>query len=362
MENINSIYNMIQPTGCKKQINDIWKMLDELQKKDPEQYKKYINQQLNEGKKFMSLPKPYAYTLSKIRDKTGRKKYLYLNICSWEKIPYSQGNTNDPIRIIHGILYKSGDDDEKYLTTNVALNPKVLIENGCENYQKTISNNNKFSSLFRIISDYMKQENQIDIYNSESSTICRHKYHGDWSEISNDIASSNNLNSQKSKNVEKFDIKSIINKQNAIIDEPKILLPNEIDEKKKEKKTNKKEEFDMESIRKEMWGDKQHMHKKEKKTETETEKKTNSSEIVLKKQCKIKNKSDTINCLKSVDIEQDHNDIMVNIELNEGFDKKIQFRYENFLQEISIHNFKEGMKYSAKYYESQNVLKIKCYI
>ncbi|XP_034460515.1 PIH1 domain-containing protein 2 [Hippoglossus hippoglossus] len=114
--------------GCKEDVlqhvTQLWSMLDELSTSDPAAYRKLIHTQLEEGAGFSSPPELDSCLCADILEPN--KGLLYLNICSWKRVPAPQ-DPSKPLPLCSGKL-ETGTSESPglYTVLDVALNPAVL--------------------------------------------------------------------------------------------------------------------------------------------------------------------------------------------------------------------------------------------
>ncbi|XP_072172200.1 PIH1 domain-containing protein 2-like [Diadema setosum] len=108
-----------------KQASHIWAMLDEMADSDPAAYSKFIKKTLEEGKKKVVLPKPFAcFRTSLLKPE---KTSLYINLCAWESIPKPKTD-EEPVAVASGPIETEKDKDGEYKVVRLAFNPYVLEE------------------------------------------------------------------------------------------------------------------------------------------------------------------------------------------------------------------------------------------
>ncbi|KAF6105502.1 PIH1 domain containing 2 [Phyllostomus discolor] len=78
--------------GLLTQVNQLWNLLDDLAESNPESYKKFIQQQLKEGKQLCAAPEPQLCLQTRILKP--KEKILFINLCQWKRIPVPQSTTH----------------------------------------------------------------------------------------------------------------------------------------------------------------------------------------------------------------------------------------------------------------------------
>ncbi|XP_062242832.1 PIH1 domain-containing protein 2 [Platichthys flesus] len=114
--------------GCKEdllqQVSQLWSMMDELSTSDPAAYRKLIQTQLEEGAGFSCPPELDSCLCSEMLEPN--KGLLYLNICSWKRVPAPQ-DPSKPLPLCSGKLETgTSESQDLYTVLDVALNPAVL--------------------------------------------------------------------------------------------------------------------------------------------------------------------------------------------------------------------------------------------
>nr|XP_025862619.1 PIH1 domain-containing protein 2 isoform X1 [Vulpes vulpes]XP_025862620.1 PIH1 domain-containing protein 2 isoform X1 [Vulpes vulpes]XP_025862622.1 PIH1 domain-containing protein 2 isoform X1 [Vulpes vulpes] len=109
--------------GRLTQVTQLWNLLDDLAESDPESYKKFIQQQLKEGKELCAAPEPQLCLQSRILEP--KEKVLFINLCQWKRIPAPQSATH-PVLISVGKPEDMSETSDVYTVISVAYNPDVL--------------------------------------------------------------------------------------------------------------------------------------------------------------------------------------------------------------------------------------------
>ncbi|XP_049634900.1 PIH1 domain-containing protein 2 [Suncus etruscus] len=104
-------------------VNQLWNLLDDLAESNPESYKKFIQQQLKEGKEIWASPEPQFCLETRILKPKERK--LFINFCQWKRIPSPQSATH-PVPIRVGKPEDMSETSDIYTVINVAFNPDIL--------------------------------------------------------------------------------------------------------------------------------------------------------------------------------------------------------------------------------------------
>ncbi|KAH8850365.1 PIH1 domain-containing protein 2 [Schistosoma japonicum] len=87
--------------------NQVWKMLDEMSEKNPEGYRKFINEQMESF--CRTLSQPLVRFVVKLTQKSN-KQPLLVNFCEWSIIPEPK-SSDSPISVKCGDLFKINEDD-----------------------------------------------------------------------------------------------------------------------------------------------------------------------------------------------------------------------------------------------------------
>ncbi|XP_054989793.1 PIH1 domain-containing protein 2 [Sorex araneus] len=109
--------------GLFTQANQLWNLLDDLAESNPESYKKFINQQLKEGKELWAAPEPQFCLETRILKP--KEKKLFINLCQWKRIPSPESATH-PVPISVGRPEDMSETSDIYTVIDVAFNPEVL--------------------------------------------------------------------------------------------------------------------------------------------------------------------------------------------------------------------------------------------
>ncbi|XP_070685965.1 PIH1 domain-containing protein 2 [Pempheris klunzingeri] len=109
-----------------QQVNQFWSMLDDLSLNDPAAYRKLIEKQMKEGSEFSAPPELDCCLCTEMMEP--KKGSLYLNICSWKRVPAPQ-DPSRPLPVCAGKLETGTNQGQGcYTVLDVALNPAVLQE------------------------------------------------------------------------------------------------------------------------------------------------------------------------------------------------------------------------------------------
>nr|XP_019943797.1 PREDICTED: PIH1 domain-containing protein 2 isoform X1 [Paralichthys olivaceus] len=118
---------MSGPEDVLQQVSQLWSMMDELSLSDPAAYRRFIHTQLEEGAGFTSPPELDSCLCAEVLEPN--KGLLYLNICSWKRVPVRQ-DPSKPLPICAGKLETdTSESPGLYTVLDVALNPAVLENN-----------------------------------------------------------------------------------------------------------------------------------------------------------------------------------------------------------------------------------------
>ncbi|KAH8850367.1 PIH1 domain-containing protein 2 [Schistosoma japonicum] len=109
--------------------NQVWKMLDEMSEKNPEGYRKFINEQMESF--CRTLSQPLVRFVVKLTQKSN-KQPLLVNFCEWSIIPEPK-SSDSPISVKCGDLFKINEVD----AITLAFNPKVFSEH---NFNEPLKN------------------------------------------------------------------------------------------------------------------------------------------------------------------------------------------------------------------------------
>ncbi|KAL3886865.1 hypothetical protein ACJMK2_026826 [Sinanodonta woodiana] len=115
--------------GLVQQAQHVWSMLDEMAISDPQAYKEFIKKHTQDGMKYLAPPEPHMCVQS-IMTKHKRKMPIFINYCSWERIP-PQESMEDPVKVAGCELEEVEDKEHgKVAVISLAFNPQVLEKYG----------------------------------------------------------------------------------------------------------------------------------------------------------------------------------------------------------------------------------------
>lgn len=107
----------------------MWGVLDRMATENPEEYKTFIEQQLDEGKEALAAPEPVFCLRATLEG--GKARYLYLNVCKWSRVPHPKTD-NDPIPVKGGVmrhlLHKESKRKTRDVVYDIAFHSDVLVE------------------------------------------------------------------------------------------------------------------------------------------------------------------------------------------------------------------------------------------
>jgi len=112
--------------GLMKDADRMWKMLDDMSQNDPEEYKKFIDKNLKEGKESMDQPKFWFSVHAKDKDTA---EPLYINMCSMQRVPKPKSD-NDGINLYSGKEFKDSSGEMVKKIEYLATNPHIYEEIG----------------------------------------------------------------------------------------------------------------------------------------------------------------------------------------------------------------------------------------
>ncbi|XP_064896318.1 PIH1 domain-containing protein 2 isoform X1 [Columba livia] len=110
----------------------LWSLLDEMAENDPQAYRRLLLQQRAEAERFYSPPEPHLCL--RARPAGAARGPLFINICSWKRVPAPQTPT-DPTPVSAGPLEEVSGEGDLYSVIDIAYNPDVL-QRGEENPEK----------------------------------------------------------------------------------------------------------------------------------------------------------------------------------------------------------------------------------
>nr|CAB3264873.1 PIH1 domain-containing protein 2-like [Phallusia mammillata] len=150
----------------QNQAKYIWDRLDDLAANDPEGYKKFIDQQMEERETFMAPPEARLCFLVK----TEENDLVYVNVCAWKRIPYPQDDS-EPLKLMCGFVQKhqSKKGEPRHITIPVAANEQVLDEILKSNFDK--------HELINLIIDLITKQCKLNL--CKKYDLCKYIYKGD---------------------------------------------------------------------------------------------------------------------------------------------------------------------------------------
>ncbi|ESO83338.1 hypothetical protein LOTGIDRAFT_236638 [Lottia gigantea] len=162
-------------TAFMNQAQHIWSMLDDMSKNDPAGYKKFIDQQIKQGKEEMAPPKPHMCISTNL--KVPEKIKLYINFFGWAKIPGPK-SAEDAVPVMGSSIQEEKENGGKYKIVSVAFNPKVLEEFG-----RDAKNSADLDTLINLAMDYIDQLNKVKCSRSYSILPKDDLYKGDLKKL-----------------------------------------------------------------------------------------------------------------------------------------------------------------------------------
>ncbi|XP_047373455.1 PIH1 domain-containing protein 2 isoform X1 [Sciurus carolinensis] len=105
------------------QLTQFWTLLDDLAENNPESYKNFIQQELNEGKQLYAGPEPQFCIQTRILKP--KEKMLFINLCQWKRIPAPESITH-PVPLSVGRPEDISETSDTYTVIDVAYNPDIL--------------------------------------------------------------------------------------------------------------------------------------------------------------------------------------------------------------------------------------------
>ncbi|XP_057571529.1 LOW QUALITY PROTEIN: PIH1 domain-containing protein 2-like [Hippopotamus amphibius kiboko] len=109
--------------GLLTQVTQFWNILDDMAESNPESYKKFIQQQLKDGRQLCAAPEPHLCLQTRILKP--KEKMLFVNLCQWKRIPAPQSATH-PVPLSVGRPEDMSETSDVYTVIDVAYHPDVL--------------------------------------------------------------------------------------------------------------------------------------------------------------------------------------------------------------------------------------------
>ncbi|XP_005987329.1 PIH1 domain-containing protein 2 [Latimeria chalumnae] len=149
----------MEPNGAQKdllaQVNQLWSILDDMSESSPEEYQEFIQRQLKEGMENCGPPAPHTCIQTRILEP--REETLYINICSWNRVPGIQ-STSDPVPLTAGKLDEVAEGTDTYTITDIAYNLKVL--------KRGEEDKVEMDQLIRLAMKYIEEQHKLTLSHS----------------------------------------------------------------------------------------------------------------------------------------------------------------------------------------------------
>ena len=119
---------MAAPDRMLKEAEKIMKMLDDLHDSNPEEYQKFIQKTLEEGKSEMELAE-FRFCIHATNKQHSKK--VFINVCSFPPVPAPKTD-DDPISVHGGKCFEEVVNGKEITIEYLGINPKVLDEIGSD--------------------------------------------------------------------------------------------------------------------------------------------------------------------------------------------------------------------------------------
>ncbi|KAI6650939.1 PIH1 domain-containing protein 2 [Oopsacas minuta] len=146
----------MDPSLFPKQASQIWEMLDDLAEQDPNAYKNFIQQNMEQGAELFTKPKSEACIRTEFHTAPNKSisKFLYVNIFTWKQIGEPKTDTSPiPMTCSDLKILSTGGTDHFVIT--VAVNPKV--------YSECCKDKTDLQQLFELVLTYVKDVRKLNI-------------------------------------------------------------------------------------------------------------------------------------------------------------------------------------------------------
>jgi len=182
--------------------SSIWKFLDQMSLANPGEYKKFVNQVVNEGKKEnMGPPVPMMSIKTTKLPKVIPHRDYYINIAEWSQVPSPKSKV-DPVPILATEIREETINQEISMIIDVVMNPNVF-----ENIDSMVNQKENLTSapLIEMVLQYVESRNKIKL--SRKYNVTEIKYMGNQDNLLNFICptslkdSISNVNKKESGNV-----------------------------------------------------------------------------------------------------------------------------------------------------------------
>ncbi|XP_059813940.1 PIH1 domain-containing protein 2 isoform X2 [Hypanus sabinus] len=137
-----------------QQVNQLWSTLDEMSETNPEDYRRFIRQQLGEGVKQLAAPVPHSCFQTRITEPGER--LLYVNLCGWARLPAPKSDS-EPVPLAGGTL-ETADGTDSSSVTDVAYSPEVL--------RKASEDPVERDQLVRLAMKYVEEQHRLHLTGS----------------------------------------------------------------------------------------------------------------------------------------------------------------------------------------------------
>ncbi|XP_048254000.1 PIH1 domain-containing protein 2-like isoform X1 [Haliotis rufescens] len=138
-----------------KQAQNIWTMLDDMAANNPQGYKQFMDKQMKEGKQALAPPNPHMVVKTTMLKP--EKDELYINFCSWAKVPGPK-TPDDAVPVIGVPIEQMEDRIDRYRMTSVSFNPQVL-----DKYGRDSSNLTDRDTLINLAMDYIEDQQKVKV-------------------------------------------------------------------------------------------------------------------------------------------------------------------------------------------------------
>ncbi|XP_061448269.1 PIH1 domain-containing protein 2 [Rhineura floridana] len=135
--------------------SQLWTMLDDMAKSNPESYHQFMQQQLKDAKQYYAPAEPYMCLEARILDPT--EKSLFVNLCRWNRIPGPQ-SPSDPVPLRAGKMEEVSDKSEFYSVIDIAYNPSVFEKGKNDRAMK--------DQLIRLSLKYIEEHYNMTLFHS----------------------------------------------------------------------------------------------------------------------------------------------------------------------------------------------------
>ncbi|MEQ2169136.1 hypothetical protein GOODEAATRI_021825 [Goodea atripinnis] len=138
-----------------RQVSQFWSMLDDLSENDPATYRKFIEEQMKRGAEFNAPPELHSCLRTQILEP--KPGLLYINICSWKRVPAPQDLSSLLLPSCKGVL-------SQFFSFTASQTPTSLLRQISSQLSETQDENSTVQIICRPAEH--KKQNLIQVISS----------------------------------------------------------------------------------------------------------------------------------------------------------------------------------------------------